>query len=155
MFGFSKREILVKVIKNACANELACYDDGVKKFTEAYKTNPEMPEKQLDEFARVARCNYLNAVCDSVWNSFAVSSPSVHAQFRLALTNPQITGLASKFDVDYLCKNGISAGVTFAFAYFALTGKSVATIKLSKTMSMLNHYQNDLMDSVLLKYDTP
>ena len=36
-------------------------------------------------------------------------------------------------------------------AYFAVTGKSVE-IKHFKTMSMLNHYQNDLMNEVLIEF---
>ena len=68
------------------------------------------------------------------------------------MMNPQMTGLPSEFSSDYLSSNGISAGAVFAFAYFALTNKKVDT-KLFRTMSMLNHYQVDLMNNTLQKYD--
>ena len=153
MFGFSKQKILIAAIKNACNNELEVYENAVINFLKIYNENPEMQENEINALVLKARQNYLNAVCDRIWSSFAVSSPNIHTRFRLALMNPSVTGLPDEMDVDYFSENGISAGATFAFAYFALTDKRVDSTKMLHTMSTLNHYQNDLMNEILKKYD--
>jgi hypothetical protein len=151
MFGLSKHEILINAIKNTCVNELPKYEAAIKTLIEK-SNNPEIPQEKVSKSARYARCDYLNAVSDAIWNSFAVSSPSIHARYRLAMMSPRMTGLPEEFDLDYLCDNGISAGIVFALSYFAITNKTVSNTKMFKIMSMLNHYQTDLMNDILKKY---
>ena len=154
MFGFSKQKTLVTAIKNACDNELKIYEDAVVNFLKVYNKYPNMSEDEVNTLVVKARRDYLNTVCDKIWNSFAVSSPKIHTRFRLALMNPSMTGLPDEMNVDYFSRNGISAGAVFAFAYFALTDKRVDSTKMFHTMSTLNHYQDDLMNEVLKKYDS-
>ncbi|HIX65300.1 MAG TPA: hypothetical protein H9736_03540 [Candidatus Anaerotruncus excrementipullorum] len=151
MFGLSKQELLVKTIKNACINELPQYDTAIKDFLNS-ANDPNISDETINKLYLDARRNYFDAVCCHILNSFSISSPNIYARFKLAMMNPQMTGLPSEFSSDYLSSNGISAGAVFAFAYFALTNKKVDT-KLFRTMSMLNHYQVDLMNNTLQKYD--
>ena len=153
MFGFSKEEVLAKAIKNACSNKLNTYEHEIQQILRRYQMRPKMSESELSHLTLQARRNYLNAVCDSIWSSFSVSNPNTHARFKLALMSPQMTGLPEEINVDYLNTNGISAGVVFALAFFALTNKQINSPKLFRTMSILSHYQNDLMESVLTKFD--
>ena len=107
--------------------------------------------RKISKLAETTRINYLNAVCDAVWESLSVSSPNLSDRFHIALLSPRIAGLPDEFTTEYLSAHGISAGVVFGLMYFAVTGKSVE-IKHFKTMSMLNHYQNDLMNEVLIEF---
>jgi hypothetical protein len=132
--------------------ELGCFENDIRGVLEEYNKSPEMTEERFQAMYKSARRGYLGAVCDSTWNCFA-ESPGADARFRLALMEPSISGLPAEFDVDYLCDNGISAGAVFAFAYYALTGKPISGAEMFRNMSMLNHLQNDMMNSVLDKLE--
>lgn len=144
MFGLSKKEVLVKAIKNACNNELQVYKTGAIKLA-----SMQSSDEDIDKMVAAIRREYLNSVFDAIWASFRASSPTIETKMRLAMMSPSITGLPEEFDIEYFDCNGISAGCTFAIAYYALTGKSISN-KEYKTCSMLNHYQNDLMQNVLV-----
>lgn len=145
MFGLSTREMLIKMIKNACQNNLQIYRQGIEALL-------EQPEEDHERYAYKIRKKYFNAVFDSIWNYFGVSSPSIDQRLRLVLMSPEISGLPPEFPLEYLDTVGISAGVAFAFCYYAITNKPVSTVKLSRDMSMLNHYQLDCMNRILAEY---
>lgn len=154
MFGLSKQEIIIKVIKNACTAKIDSYRSGIKMIAEFLSmpdARDDIPQEKISKLAETTRINYLNAVCDAVWESLSVSSPNLSDRFHIALLSPRIAGLPDEFTTEYLSAHGISAGVVFGLMYFAVTGKSVE-IKHFKTMSMLNHYQNDLMNEVLIEF---
>ena len=154
MFGLSKQEIIIKVIKNACTAKIDSYRSGIKMIAEILSmpdAKDDIPQEKISKLAETTRINYLNAVCDAVWESLSVSSPNLSDRFHIALLSPRIAGLPDEFTTEYLSTHGISAVVVFGLMYFAVTGKSVE-IKHFKTMSMLNHYQNDLMNEVLIEF---
>ena len=153
MLGLSAPESLVRAVKNSCNNEIGTYKQGVQEFLDALKQNEDMVDEEKDKYIIAARKDYINAVCDSMFSSFRISSPNIDERLRLAISSPQITGLPDEFSIEYMDDYGISAGAVFAFCYYAVTNKKVTTKKTIRTMSMLNHYQNELMNSVLAEFD--
>lgn len=147
MFGLSSREVLIKAIKNACQNEAGVYRDGIKSFLSELSDN-DISDEEMNSRASSARNDYLNAVFDVMLSSFRVSSPVIEQRIRLAISCPQITGLPGDFNVEYFANSGISAGCAYAMCYFATTNKEI-TARDFKDCSMLNHYQNAIMDSIL------
>lgn len=95
-----------------------------------------------------ARKDYLNAVGDAMWASFRASSPAIAERYKCALFAPNICGLPEMFDIDYFDDNGVSAGCVFAMCFFAMTNKPITQNDM-KTCSMLNHFQNGLMDKTI------
>ena len=151
MFGLSKEEVLVKAIKNACVNLLPQYETSIDPIIAEMASGKEYDDDELKNRMWPLRIDYLDAVCDSISNGYKVSSPAIAARFQLALMSPAMTGLPSEFNIDYFCENGISAGLVFGLAYFALSNKKVDNPKFYRTMSMLNHFQTDLMNESLGK----
>ena len=73
----------------------------------------DIPQEKISKLAETTRINYLNAVCDAVWESLSVSSPNLSDRFHIALLSPRIAGLPDEFTTEYLSAHGISAGVVF------------------------------------------
>ena len=153
MFGLSRLEILTNAIKNACHNELPKYDAAIKQCATKYSGYTEVSKEESLKIASEARRDYLMAVCESIEKTLYVSSPELSSRFKMVVLAPQVAGISDEFDTDYFEKNGISAGVVLAFVYFVMTNKTADNPKVLKMMTMLSHYQNDLMTSVLKKYD--
>lgn len=151
MFGISKREILMNAVKNACANKLPIYEDAIRSLVRKYGLDCDSYNAEAESEFLEARINYFYEVCDSITDSLSISSPNFFTRFKMALMRPQITGLPKEFDTQYFCDNGIPAGMVFALAYFSLTNKSVDDPKLTRTISMISHYQNDLMTEALYR----
>ena len=150
MFGLSKKERLVKAIKNACVAKLYIYENSIALFLKVVEdTSPPSCDEVASE-ALYNRKRYLNAVSDLVLEPLH-DSPSLKARLTLAYYDPSITGLPDRFDLDYLSESGTSAGVLFALCYFCLTNKPIKESDM-KTLSELNHYQNNLMELVIKKY---
>lgn len=144
MFGLNKKDVIVNAIKNVCNNEIGIYKSAVEKFA----FDDTLTEDEINKKAMESRKEYLNAVFDAMWASFRASSPAIAERLKIALITPTICGLPEMFDVDYLDDNGVSAGCAFAMCYFAMTGKAIA-VKDMRVCSMLNHFQNDLMNKAL------
>lgn len=151
MFGISKREILANAVKNACVNKLPIYEDDIRTLVRKYGLDDDSCNAEVENEFLEARINYMNEVCDSITDSLSISSPNFFTRFKIALMQPQITGLPTEFNTQYFCDNGISAGIVFALAYYSLTNKTVDDPKLIRTISMVSHYQHDLMTDVLHK----
>lgn len=149
MFGLSKREMLIKAIQNACQNSLGTYRSEITTSLEKFSSG-SLSDDAFNQELTTARRNYFNSVYDAVWASFRVSSPTIEQRMRLAMFSPEMTGLPPEFDLDYFAKNGISAGCTYAIAYFAFSNKTISPRDF-RDCSMLNHYQVNLMNSVLNK----
>ena len=112
----------------------------------------ELNNLDFDRAAHAERKEYYNAVFDAMWASIKASAPAIEARLRLAFMSPGITGLPPEVSIEYLDDNGISAGPTYAFCYYAITGKKVAAKDL-KIMSKLIHFQADLMNNALAELD--
>ncbi len=145
MFGLFIKRNLIKAIKNACINEIGIYKSEVMDLLNEYCNDTDVPTSKLMHVKR----NYFYAVFDAMWTTLRVSSPTVDARVRLALMAPTLTGLPAEFTVEYIGDNGISAGATFAICYYALSNQEINLFKEAKTLSMLNHFQNDLMNRAL------
>ena len=141
MFGLSKKESLSSGILRECENNLGVYRDGL------------IPLIKSENYSEISynkvRKNYFNAVFDSLWNSFALITPTVDQRIRLVFLCPEISGLPPEITDQYLLENGISAGCSFAILYYAVTNKPVKSTKDFRTMSMLNHAQNKLMEQII------
>ena len=141
MFGLSKKESLSSGILRECENNLGVYRDGHIPLIKS--------ENYSETSYNEVRKNYFNAVFDSLWNSLALITPTVDQRIRLVFWSPEISGLPPEITDQYLLKNGISAGCSFAILYYAITNKPVKSAKDFRTMSMLNHAQNKLMEQII------
>lgn len=141
MFGLSKKESLSSGILRECENNLGVYRDGLIPLIKS--------ENYSETSYNKVRKNYFNAVFDSLWNSFALITPTVDQRIRLVFLCPEISGLPPEITDQYLLENGISAGCSFAILYYAVTNKPVKSTKDFRTMSMLNHAQNKLMEQII------
>jgi len=139
MFGLSLREVLERNIKNACVNNKHVYKELVINFLDQYSADLDnIPE---DAFL-ASRIGYFNAVFDTIVDSLRASSPETIARVHLAALSPRVCGYEG-MDMS----TGISAGMTFALCYWALTGKEAPV----RTCQFLSHYQNAMMTEVLVE----
>ena len=141
MFGLSPRKSISSGILKECENNLGVYRDGLITLIKS--------ENYSEASYNEARKNYFNAVFDSLWNSLALIAPTVDQRIRLVFWSPEISGLPPEITDQYLLENGISAGCSFAILYYAITNKPVKSTKDFRTMSMLNHAQNKLMEQII------
>lgn len=149
MFSRLKQRKLYKAILNQCVLHLDVYREEVKAAGEQFST---ASAASTEEHFLSARRSYLNSVFDAMWEALPKGC-AADARIRIAMSNPGITGLPPNFSLDYLAEFGFSAGVTFAFFYYALWGTPVQSVRVSRIMSKLNHKQNDLMNMVLAEFD--
>lgn len=147
MFGLSKRERLTKAILNACIMQISIYEKTVKIYFNEQNNNADMTDEEAEAKSISCRRAYFDAVFDLICKPFH-DSPRLKTLLQLALWTPSATGLPDEYTTDYFADYGISAGSAFAIAYFCLTGKPVKESDYSLLIS-LNHYQNQLMDTVL------
>ena len=152
MLNFFTRKLLIKAIKRTCINELGVYESGIEDLIQEIMKDQNIDEDQLQKENLSLRRDYLNAVAASMFKSLSTNNPSFFARYKLALSFPSMTGLSEVINADYLSCYGFSAGITFAFCYFAMTNEKVTSVKLCRTISMLSHFQKNLMDSVLHKF---
>ncbi|MFQ6830508.1 hypothetical protein [Butyricicoccus pullicaecorum] len=159
MFGLSQRELLSKMVKNACENNLSVYENGIKDYMAefgdiddeelAISLGAEQKQHEVVE-------SYFTAVYSSIRESLHTSSPKIAIRFDFAVQTlcmgSDTLGLG-KLDMEYF-QNGIPAGIVFALAYYAFTNKRITSNKLTQTCVMLNHYQIALMDRVLDQYES-
>ena len=151
MFGLSTKEVLISAIKNACVNSLPQYRSEMASLL---KKSEDDDSSKIDNEINAISVNYLDAVCDSISQSYRTSSPKIFARFQLAISSPDMTGLPEEYDLDYFCDKGVPAGCVFGIAYFAITNKTVDSTKMFRIMSMLNHFQSDLMMQCLKELDS-
>ena len=150
MFGLSKKERLVKAIKHACIAKLHLYEEALILYLKVIEETSPPSSEEIANTALYNRKRYFNAVSDLVLEPLH-DSPILKTRLTLAYYDPSITGLPDSFNLDYLAESGTSAGVLFALCYFCLTNKPIKESDM-KILSELNHYQNDLMESVLKEY---
>ena len=147
MFGLSKRERLTKAVLNACIMQISIYEKAVKKFSDEWRNKTDMTDEEMESKFIACRRAYCDAVFDLISKPF-YDSLRLKTLLQFALWTPSAAGLPDEYTTDYFANYGISAGSAFAIAYFCLTGKPVKESDYSLLIS-LNHYQNQLMDTVL------
>lgn len=151
MFGLSTKERLVAAIKAICEKQSVVYEKEI--ISVLPQLEKLTSEEDIQEIMVPARSAYFNACFDMLSDTLETISPVIFSKMRLCMLEPSISGVPENFSVEYLCKYGISAGVAFAFAFYAIKGKPINLLKDAKTLSFLNHYQNDIMNTILYKID--
>lgn len=131
------RRKIEKLVKHACADKINIYEAGIKS-----------PGKTFD----MVRREYFDACFNGLQSFLACMYPEIAERIPLALQNPQIAGLPNEFDVEYLNKNGISAGAAYAICCYAMQNTPISPDEHT-ICSALNYYQNELMNEVLHKPD--
>lgn len=137
MFGLSIKEMLYKVIVNACYNCKKIYKDSILERLDELSSSDD---ESLERINMEIRQKYLNAVKNSVVEHFRLSTPAIYARINLALLSPALCGYE-----DINPENGMMAGSVYAICYYGINDR-VAPAKLC---IKLNHIQNDIMDEVL------
>lgn len=153
MFGLSRRELLIRTVKNACVSALPTYEERIKGFIAKTETDSEMTDEEAEKIANECRHVYLSNTYEIIRVELAEKRPLLLQKIGFAMISPSIIGLPEEIDTDYLLKNGMSAGVVYAFLYYAMTNKCIKTAKDFRSISMLNHYQTQLMNDVLQKFN--
>lgn len=143
MFGLSIRKTLATAIANACQNNRNVYKESVKKRIKDLIEAENDPAKQK-AIAMEARSEYLTKVFDDVVKALSISTPTIEQRVRLAIMSPSICGIPDR-DID----DGVMAGTVYAICYWAIKNKQA---KPGDCIA-LNHYQNDIMQSVLHEVD--
>jgi hypothetical protein len=142
MFGLSMREVLINAIINASINCKHIYKDAI--IRNIATLNDAENESDVSTTMLSIRKEYLDAVWNSVISTFKVSSPTAFSKIQFIITSPSICGYK-----DIHLENGAMAGSLFAICYYALKNK----VAPSKDCIKLNHFQNDIMNQVLLEVD--
>lgn len=143
VFGLSIREKLAAAITNMCLDKLVVYR---KELYKVAAMSNGLTDTEIDYELEAARKEYLNSVFDSIWNGLDERNSIIGHRIRIALCNPEITGLPPQFTVEYFDRYGVSAGSTYAICYYAITNKPISHKKDYKTCSMLNHIQAKAID---------
>lgn len=153
MFGLSKNEMLQNIIRNACHAKLSVFRASIQDVLINLKNEPQLSELEVQAQLTACRKEYLNAVCNTVIEALSISDFSLLTRFNASVISPSITGLSEEITTEYLDENGISAGSAYIMTCFAITGKPLTSPKAHRIASMLTHYQNDLMESVLIQLE--
>jgi hypothetical protein len=151
MFGLSKREILVKMVRNCVESQLPKYRVGTEEVFSKYtieELNDDSNNSQLEGEMSQVRIEYLQSVFNAVKNAVEAGSINIAMRLDFALMTPRISGLPDEIDIGYFARNGISAGDVYALLFYAMMNKPI-TRKDYQICSELSHYQVGLMNDTL------
>ena len=143
MFGLSVHEKLRDEVMRACESERHVLYSAMLAYAKAAEN---LSEEEAEEEARIALDEY-NA---------AIYRKLVTPQISNAVMRARATAVNRGFPeelLDHMREYGISAGLTFGFVYTAITNKSVDNPKITREISFLNHYQNQIVNEVLADLD--
>ena len=130
MFGLTIREQLMKVIVNACRNNLPSLKNEILALSS------DVTDAEIVDIIG----NYQDCVSNTVIEILKGASGNAYSRFQMAFLSPPLCNL------DTECTDGpLSAGVLYALAYYAMADKIAA----SKDCLALNHMQRAFIDQIL------
>ena len=137
MFGLSTKEVLTKVIRNACQNKKQVYKNAImRNWADLNSADENQREQLLFDIQK----EYLDAVVEAVFASYQVSSPMIYERMFMVLLSPSMCGY-EEINPD----NGMMAGSLYAICYYALKNKYASPNDCIR----LNHIQNEIMNQAL------
>ena len=142
MFGLSIKDQLFNLIIAASEKALVGFENDIEAFYLDYN-DLENEEDIIVEYQKVLR-RYLDAVSNDVISIIHDGPSSISARLSVTLYVPSRCGYP---DIDF--RNGLRAGSLYALCFYAHKNKPANP----KDCIFLNHYQNNLIDSVLVKLD--
>lgn len=146
MFGLSMREKMADTILNVCGDKLGEYRKALNDLASA---SDKMTDEEMEHEFECARKEYFNSVFDYIWNFLEDKDQLLGHKIRIALCNPEITGLPPEFTIEHFDRYGVSAGAAYAIFYYASTNKPIRPEKDYKTLSRLNYAQAKATDLIL------
>jgi hypothetical protein len=152
VFEGRKIKVIAKAVEGACRMALPSYEEEVREWI--LKVNAGLvSEEELPLQYNQIRKSYFQETYEVIRSGFEVNSPSLLPRISFAMMHPSVAGIPDEMGVEYVLENGPSAGLVFAWMYFAMTGKPIDSPKAAFERSRLSHYQTDLMNSVLDKFE--
>ena len=146
MFGLSVKEKLYRAIKTQTLEKLPSFEAS---FVNYISKSEKMDKEQKGEAFMSCVIEYTDNVSSVLASGLA---KSITQKAMLAAQMPQMTGLPKEITMDYILSTSPFVGYYFAFYYYGITGKQISPDDNDKYITPLNHYQTDLISSVVDKY---